>query len=236
MCEMLYLRKNEPFMLAEVLPYGLVLDRFGLTGFGWGVAWVKDGQITHYRSELSLAEDRHGQIQLGDVEADACLFHLRRPSFLSTIAVRNTQPYLKDEAFAFGHNGYLADSTKWRDELKELLVGESDSEIGFVKYQGYLAAGYSRVDALTKTVDDTLGDGTANVIAMHKDGSAVATGRNHMNRLWQFRGLGFEGVVTEVHSPDGTLFQKFFPWMNGLKQITGAVEVASQPMVATNTD
>ncbi len=223
MCEMMYLRKDTSFPLSDVLQYALILERYGLAGFGWGVAFVQGEKIDYYRSELSLDEDRGGQFRLSDLAVDACLLHLRRPSFLSTIAVRNTQPYLEPDEFAFGHNGYLEASKRWRDE--QTLIGESDSEVGFVKYKSHLSGGNSRVDALQKTVGELIGDGSANVIAMHKDGRAVATGWNRMNRLWRFRGKGFVGITTEIHSPDGILFKKFFPWMTDLVQVTTAIEI-----------
>ena len=44
MCEHFIARAAEPFELRELWPFADRLERFGLAGFGWGVAWIGDDQ------------------------------------------------------------------------------------------------------------------------------------------------------------------------------------------------
>lgn len=222
MCEMLALQSSKPFQLSTALQFGLTIEKFGIARFGWGVSWVQDGVLQNYRSELGLAEDEQGQQQLAGQLATSCLIHLRRPSFLSTIALENSQPYLADGEFAFGHNGYLADHVLWREEFAEAVQGQSDSEMGFHLYRQRLAT-ESPVDAINSTLRDTVGQGEANVIVLHRDESLVAAGSNERNPMYWFAGSDFTGIVTGLHSLDQYLFTHLLPWVERHTQITQAV-------------
>jgi len=226
MCEMLFLKSEKRFSLGDVIPLAMEMERYGMAGFGWGIAWVNEGQIEHFRSEGKLQEERDLREKLSQESTTACFIHLRRPSMLSTIAVHNTQPYVSVSGdFAFGHNGFLEDTEKWAGELRDELTGESDSEYGFRLYQRLLDKGTSPQVAITQVVDHTVGSGTANVIVMSRNQTAYGIGRNRDNRLFSFKGNGFTGMVTELHSPDGTVFTKLFPWMTRIEQIVDCVEM-----------
>lgn len=230
MCEILYINRAESFYLSEVLPIATEIEKYGIAGFGWGISWVTpEGELKTFRSEGRLETEYQNQMTLAKEQATSCLFHLRRPSLLSTIAVRNSQPYFEPGKFAFAHNGYLENHEAHREAFSGQLEGESDSEVGFLLYKKYLES-LSPLEALTKAMDDSIGNGEANVVVLNHDGSAVALGRNSRNRLFQFEGNGWNGIVTELHSPDGTIFKKF-PWMNKVKTITDAVRVNLRPVL-----
>ncbi|WP_067621031.1 class II glutamine amidotransferase [Alicyclobacillus acidiphilus] len=225
MCEILYVRASNAFYLADVLPIASQIEHYGIAGFGWGVAWVTPAaELRHFRSAGRLETEYEHQMRLAKEQAMAVLFHLRRPSFLSTLQVRNSQPYLEPGKFAFAHNGYLENHKAYRETFSGEFQGESDSEVGFLLYRKYLET-LPPVEALTKAVDDSMGSGEANVVILNADGSAVALGRNtKKNPLHQFEGNGWTGIVTELHSPDGSLF-RMFPWMTSVSTITEAVEI-----------
>ena len=51
MCELLAVRSDEPFALAEAWPLAEGLERYGLAGYAWGVAWVRpDGSLDAHRA------------------------------------------------------------------------------------------------------------------------------------------------------------------------------------------
>ncbi len=225
MCEILYLQSDEPFKLSSVLPYVEAIEKYGIAGFGWGAAWTFNGILGHFRSEKSIREDAAGRSEFENKEATSCLFHLRRPSFLSTISVKNSQPYLEPGQFAFAHNGYLENSSLWKERVGNELKGDSDSEIGFLLYKKYLET-MSESEALTKVVNDALGNGDANIVVLKKNGEAVAIGENRKNRLFRFSFNKFSGLVTELHSADGTIFETIFPLAKDIVPIIGAMVIA----------
>src|SRR6185503_5907918 len=108
MCEHFIARAAEPFRLDELWPFTERLERYGLAGFGWGMAWVDaDGRLGSSRDIRALRDDP-GREEAGRTTTTADLVHLRRPSKLSTLTLADTQPF-DDPAgrFAFSHNGDL---------------------------------------------------------------------------------------------------------------------------------
>ena len=137
MCEMLAVRGNgtgTTFALSEVLPLAAELERLGIAGFGWGVAWhnLETGLVRHGVQPDSLhAHLEEAQARLGNERADAALVHLRRPSQLSTIGLADTQPfYSKRHGFAFAHNGDFAQHEALRPRYLEGIAGRKSRERG----------------------------------------------------------------------------------------------------------
>src|SRR5690242_7353186 len=108
-CEVLAVAWREPERFDRVLPWAAELERLGVAGFGWGVAWLEDDGTVHgYRRPTNLRDDSEGRARLAGVSSNRFLVHLRRPSRLSTVQVADTQPFLADDRrFAFCHNGML---------------------------------------------------------------------------------------------------------------------------------
>lgn len=224
MCEMLLIRSGSPFSLAEVLPHALTLERYGIAGFGWGVAWTYHGRLRHFQSVNSLQADSASTLILSSELATTCLFHLRRPSLLSTLSRENCQPYVKPGRFAFSHNGFLAEALRLREEFPTELSGESDSEVGYALFSRCVAQGMSFTEALEFTAQEAQGDGSANLIVLGTDGVAYAVGYNRANRMFWYTSDRWYGVVTELHSADETVF-KLLPWMTKGPQVDGAVQI-----------
>ncbi|RIV20856.1 hypothetical protein D2Q93_11340 [Alicyclobacillaceae bacterium I2511] len=236
MCEILLLKSKVPFLLSEVFPYAEVIEQYGLDGFGWGISWLEDSTqqdstqqgstlkgsiLKGYRSKQSLKEDWKKQAELAEVATQLCLFHLRRPSYLHTIAAVNSQPYVRDGLFAYAHNGYLENNDAYRSQCQGQLQGVSDSEVGFCLFSQLVDSGVDPQVALQESLRLTLGGGTANVVVMTEHGQVYATGQNSQNHLFAITGKGFEGLVTELHSPDDFLFKELFPWMTKVRLIEG---------------
>src|SRR2546430_11968109 len=110
MCEVLAVAWPKPEPFGRVLPWALELERLGVAGFGWGVAWLDgDGIVRVHKRAGKLAEDPAGQAAVRDVASERFLVHLRRPSRLSTAQLSDTQPFVRDDGgFAFCHNGFLS--------------------------------------------------------------------------------------------------------------------------------
>lgn len=225
MCEILALRAEQPFSLREVLPYAQLLEKYGLAGYGWGVSWVSSSGVETVKSLGQINRlSQHESANL-DVETRVCLFHLRRPSLLSGVKIENTQPFSPEaKNLAFVHNGFLAEAEKWRSEFESVLQGTVDSEVGFQLYLHHLESSDSKL-ALAKTLDETRGDGDANVVVLNQDGSFTAAGRNAKNRMFQFTSERFSGIVTEVHSPDDYVFHHLLPWIEKREQVLEPVVI-----------
>lgn len=225
MCEMLLVRSERPFQLREVFSTAEALERYGIAGFGWGVAWLENGIIRCFKSPGRLTYEPMLVWGLAEHETNACLFHLRRPSLLCTISEVNTQPYVDGDSIAFGHNGFFERHTEFRAKFQSEVFGESDSEIGFHMYCRQVHNGFDPCTAMQATINALIGEGDANVIALHSDGTVIASGRNRMNRLFWFRGERFEGLVTELHSKDNTIFERVLPWVHEVRQVTEAKSI-----------
>ncbi len=212
MCELLAVAWEEPKAFDTVLPWARELERLGVAGFGWGVAWIDDeGRVQRYRNPLSLAEDAAGADRLRDVRSSRFLIHLRRPSKLSTVQEADSQPFLDPAgAFAFCHNGFFERAESLRERYAGRLQGQADSEVGFCVVQDRLREGTEPDTALRDTLEK-LG-GTGNLGYLGGTGELLVLAGHPHNALWRFRDPGgAEVAVTALHSADESVFDLLFP-------------------------
>lgn len=212
MCELLAVawERAEPFR--TILPWAAGLERLGVAGFGWGVAWLDDeeGRVRGYRNTASLAEDSEGAAALGDVRSSRFLVHLRRPSRLSTVQLADTQPFLDERHnCAFCHNGLFARAEDLRGRYTDRLHGRADSEVGFCFLQDLLDEGVRPADALPRTLQDLAGSG--NLGYLGADGTLLMMAGHPANNVWRFRADGSATVAaTALHSADESVFDLLF--------------------------
>jgi predicted glutamine amidotransferase len=225
-CELLAVAWEKPERLDRLLPWALELERLGVAGFGWGVAWNDDDGLVHgYRHPRSLRDDRDARERLAGVASTRFLVHLRRPSRLSTVQLADTQPFLaEDGSFAFCHNGLLDRHDEHRDRLGPSLAGEADSEVGFRMTQEALAGGPAPAEALA-SVHDQLG-GRANFGYLGADGELAVFAVNATNRLWSFGMDGARVAATALHSDDRSVFGMVFDGADEPVVVDGSAVVA----------
>jgi glutamine phosphoribosylpyrophosphate amidotransferase len=212
MCEHFIARAAEPFRLDELWPFSEKLERFGIAGFGWGVAWIDaDGRLASYR-DLRAFRDDPGRDDVGRAETTSALVHLRRPSRLSTLTLPDTQPFDDpDGRFSFSHNGDLLDyrglRTTYRTQGR--IHGRADSEVG----ARWLEDAWSPDEPaahLLAALHDRFG-GQANLAVLTRDGGLHHYAGNGENPVFSF-GLGRIGVVsTGIYSLDRSLFRFVAP-------------------------
>jgi hypothetical protein len=83
MCELLAVRSDAPFALSNLWPLAEGLERFGVAGYAWGVAWIDaGGEIAAHRATSAFRDDPAREA-VGRAETMAALVHLRRPSRFS---------------------------------------------------------------------------------------------------------------------------------------------------------
>jgi Glutamine amidotransferases class-II len=222
MCEMLAVAAERPVKLGPLLAWAGELERLGIAGFGWGVAWTgSDGEVRCHRSPTSLAGDVEGMLQLRDVATVGAVVHLRRPSRLSTVQVADTQPFLDESGrFAFVHNGSFDRDGELRGRFAGKLRGRADSEVGFRLYQS-LIGGQGPEHALA-AVHSVLG-GTANLGALLRGGRTVLYANHPHNALWRFTLDGLQVACTGLHSDDESVFDLIFPETGGRELLEGRV-------------
>lgn len=227
MCEVLAVAWEERERFDRVLPWASELERLGVTGFGWGVAWLdEDGTVHGYRRPVSLHDDEEGRERLAGVRSNRFLVHLRRPSRLSTVHLADTQPFLsEDGGFAFCHNGLLERHEDHRTRLGAALSGEADSEIGFRVTEEAIAAGASPVDALGDAYE-RLG-GRANFGYLGADGTLAVYAANATNHMWAFDLDDARAAATALHSDDRSVFGMLFDRAEGAELVEGAAVVAA---------
>lgn len=210
MCEILLAVWPEPSPIEQVLEWSTGLERYGLGGFGWGVAWRVQGGVASYRHPGQLAADVAGRARLADIRSTHFLVHLRRPSQLTTIALADTQPFRADDgSFAFAHNGRLDRSEELREHFGPKLQGRADSEVGFRLFEELLGEGKPAGAALA-AVHGRLG-GTANLAYLPAEGAALVYAGAPANQVWSFGLAGAEVVSTGLHSTDEAVFEFCFP-------------------------
>ncbi len=216
MCEMLAVQETAPgasFALAEVLPLATELERLGIAGFGWGIAWHDpvSGRIECYRHPSALRDDPEAATpRLRTAQADAAIIHLRRPNQLSTIGLADTQPFYSQRyGCAFAHNGDFEQYEALRPQYLErgLLHGKADSEVGFRLFEDELAraTGANRAEDALRRVYHTLG-GRANLLALMPDGSLAALAQCQENWMFSCRLGSWQMVVTALYSWDQSVF------------------------------
>jgi hypothetical protein len=208
-CEILAVAWPEPRPLSVLLGYVRKMERFGLAGFGWGVAWLDGESVVGYRRPTKVASDRAGRGELASVASTRFLIHLRRPSRLSTARLADTQPFVESNgSFAFCHNGSFRAHERYRERFAGRLQGQADSEIGFRLFEDLLPR-YGEAAGL-REVARRLG-GAANLGYLGADGRLLVRSGHRGNLVWRFRTEEGEMVATELHSRDDSLFELVFP-------------------------
>ena len=216
MCEMIAIQETTPgvtFALSEVLPLAVQIERLGIAGFGWGVAWhdPSTGQVQCYRSPAALRDDPEVSASgLPNTRADAAIIHLRRPNQLSTIGLADTQPfYSQRHGCAFAHNGDFAYHERIRPHYLEqgLLQGKADSEVGFRLFEDELdrTAGKRQAEQALRQVYSKL-EGRANLLALMPGGSLAAYAQCEDNWMFKCQIGSLQVVVTALYSWDQSVF------------------------------
>ncbi len=215
MCEMLAVALDRPQPFAHLSDRVCGLERWGLGGFGWGVAWqTEDGRVRVERGLGRFQDEALSRDDLLHASSSRFLVHLRRPNKLSTVQLADTQPFPGDEgSCAFCHNGFLEGAEQRRPEFGDQLRGGADSEVGWVFLKACLARGMSPENGL-RQVDATFG-GTLNLGYLDGTGLLLVYAHNKNNGLWKFRlaegGVPATVVSSALHSDDETLFDVIFP-------------------------
>jgi glutamine phosphoribosylpyrophosphate amidotransferase len=212
MCELLAVRSDEPFALAQVWPLAEGLERFGLAGYAWGVAWVRpDGTLDTYRATLAFRDDPRRD-EVGRTETTTALVHLRRPSRFSWLGMADTQPFLEAGGrFAFAHNGELAHHRRFRDAYRAAgrIHGRADSEVGMRWMEDAWKLERPAGDLLA-ALHEAMG-GSANLAVLEPGGRATLHAGNGENPVFGFRLGGLRLLSTGVYSLDRSLFRLVAP-------------------------
>jgi predicted glutamine amidotransferase len=209
MCEILAVRWPEPRPFSDVTAWARAMEYYGSSKFGWGVAWVADGEVRVYRDIGRFEDDEAVATRLSAVTSSTFLVHFRRPTLLSTIQLADTQPFLTaDHDLAFCHNGLFTEHEAYRGAYRGRLAGAADSEVGFCMFTDIAASGVPVPDALA-IVHSKLG-GNANMATLDRTGEVTLYSGNARNRFWTFRHGDARVAATELHSPDGSLFSLIF--------------------------
>lgn len=211
MCEQLVARSSVPFQLAELWPFVERLERYGVSGFGWGMAWASERGLGRHVSTLAFRDDPD-VAALGTLETDSLLVHLRRPSRLSTLTLEDAQPFLDPGGrFAFSHNGELSDirSHRLRYQAEGRIQGRADTEVG----QRWLEDAWRddrSVADLFADLHRTFG-GLANLALLTPDGTSHVYAGNPENPVFAFNLGSISVVSTGVYSLDRSLFKLVVP-------------------------
>jgi glutamine phosphoribosylpyrophosphate amidotransferase len=212
MCELLAVRADEPFRLDEVWDLAAGLERYGLAGYAWGVAWVRpDGALDAYRATTAFRDDA-ARADVGGTETTAALVHLRRPSRFSWLGMADTQPFLAGEGrFAFGHNGELARHRRYRAAYRSAgrIHGKADSEVGMRWLEDAWAPGRPAGEALA-ALHGAMG-GSANLALLEPGGALTIHAGNAENPVFGFRIGHLRVLSTGVYSLDRSLFRLVAP-------------------------
>jgi hypothetical protein len=235
MCELLAVAWERPEPFGRILPWVVGLERVGIGGYGWGVAWLDESEkaVRGYRHPTSIEQDPEGASLLSSVESARFLVHLRRPNKLSTVELADSQPFV-DAAeeggpgtFAFCHNGFLERHEEIRPQYADRLHGRADSEVGFLMLGDLLAAGDPPEEALPE-IHRRFG-GKANFGFLSRDGNLLVYGGNPSNAFWRFRLEGAQVASTQVHSDDRSLFDLLFDRAEDERQVIDRVSQVGPP-------
>jgi glutamine phosphoribosylpyrophosphate amidotransferase len=226
MCEQFVARSPNPFRLAQLWPFADRLERYGISGFGWGLAWTSEGGLRHHVTTHAFRDDPE-VASLGAVETDAVLVHLRRPSKLSTLTLEDAQPFLDPAGrFAFSHNGDLRQvrTHRARYQAQGRIHGRADTEVG----QRWLEDAWREDGAVAQRFAElhrTFG-GQANLAVLTPDGTSHVYAGNTENPVFAFS-LGAVSVVsTGIYSIDRSLFQLVVPEATGRRLVRNGQTVA----------
>jgi glutamine phosphoribosylpyrophosphate amidotransferase len=212
MCEILAARSDRPFALADLWDVAAGLERYGLAGYAWGVAWVRPGDtLGEYRATRAFRDDP-ARDRVGATETTAALVHLRRPSRFSWLGMSDTQPFL-DEAgrFAFAHNGELLRHRRYRATYRAAgrIHGKADSEVGMRWLEDAWAPARPAAELLA-SLHETMG-GLANLALLEPGGTATVHAGNAENPVFSFRLGELRVLATGVYSLDRSVFRLVAP-------------------------
>jgi glutamine phosphoribosylpyrophosphate amidotransferase len=212
MCEQLVARADQPFPIAELYTLTEGLERYGIAGFGWGVAWRDEsGSLATYRDVRAFRDDP-GRDEIGRMETSSVLIHLRRPSRLSTLTLADTQPF-GDPAgrFVFSHNGDLRDYRAYRAafQAQGRIHGQADTEVG----ARWLEDAWQPERAVPELLADLhrTFSGPANLAVLAGDGSAYHYAGNAENPVFTFSLGPIRVASTGIYSLDRSLFRYVAP-------------------------
>jgi len=212
MCEILVARADEPFALSALWDLAEGLERYGLAGYGWGVAWVgPDGSLDAYRATCAFRDDLRRD-EVGRSETSAALVHLRRPSRFSWLGMADTQPFLDgDGRFAFAHNGELTRHRRFRAEYRAAgrIRGKADSEVGMRWLEDAWELRQPAAELLA-ALHEAMG-GSANLAVLEPGGAATLRAGNAENPVFGFRLGGLRVLSTGIYSLDRSLFRLVAP-------------------------
>jgi hypothetical protein len=212
MCEQFVARADAPFALGELWDLAAGMERHGLAGYGWGVAWLTpDGTLAGHRDPRAFRDDP-ATTALAATETVAALLHLRRPSKLSTITLADTQPFLDPAGrYALAHNGELAEHRRHRAGFaaQDRLRGRADSEVAARWLEDAWRDDEPPAEQLA-ALHRTFG-GLANLAILRRDGSATHYAGNPENPVFGFRLGRIRYLSTAVYSIDRSLFQLLAP-------------------------
>jgi glutamine phosphoribosylpyrophosphate amidotransferase len=212
MCEHFVARASEPFRLDELWPFTERLERYGLSGYGWGASWLTpEGTLESHRDVRAFRDDPATAL-VGATETTSLLVHLRRPSKLSTLQLADTQPFLDPTGrFAFSHNGDLRNIREARRQFQAQgrIHGRADTEVG-ARWLEDAWPTMASPQAALRCMHETFG-GQANLSVLTSDGGVVAYAGNSENPIFTFR-LGRIGIAsTAIYSIDRSLFRFVAP-------------------------
>jgi len=212
MCEILVAGADAPFALDALWGLAAGLERYGLAGYAWGVAWVRaDGSLDAYRATCAFRDDPRRD-EVGRAETTAALVHLRRPSRFSWLGMADTQPFLDgDGRFAFAHNGELTRHRRFRAEYRAAgrIHGKADSEVGMRWLEDAWTLRRPAAELLA-ALHEAMG-GSANLAALEPGGTATLHAGNGENPVFGFRLGALRVLSTGVYSPDRSLFRLVAP-------------------------
>lgn len=225
MCELAVVAAPADVAFSQLHGWALRMEQLGVTGFGWGVAWLQHGEVHRYRRPVPLADDDVASEALRDVRSSRFLIHFRRPSQLLTTGTPDTQPFLaKDRSFAFGHNGFFVDHEQHRAQLLPRLHGTADSEIGFRLLEDFAATGSPPAGKLQR-VHEVLG-GEANFACLSVSGALDVYASCTLNPMWKFRTGELTLATTSLNSADDAIFQMIFTDAQDKTLLSGRASVA----------
>ncbi len=226
MCEFLAAAFPEPEPFATLAPVAARLERLGIAGFGWGVAWLEEDAgdpAVRVVKGLGRFEEEAGEALAGGCSSRRFLVHLRRPSRLSTIQWADTQPFSAGTEHAWCHNGLLQRAEELRSRWEDQLAGRADSEVGWAFFKEQLAAGVPAAEAL-RQVDQTFG-GNVNLGYLDAGGSLLVYTHSTTNPMWSFGWRGASLAVTSLHSDDRSVFDLVFKEASGARPLAAGTGV-----------
>jgi glutamine phosphoribosylpyrophosphate amidotransferase len=209
MCEILAVAWPDERSFATMHQQVCVLERLGLGGFGWGVAWLDAEGVQVQRGLGTFSAEAANDDRLMTTNSTRFLVHLRRPNRLSTIDLADTQPFFAATSYAFCHNGYLDRAERLRSRYADRLRGMADSEIGWLHFHDLVSEGMPPLDAL-RDVDATFA-GKVNLGYLGDDGLLAVYAGNVANAMWAFELDDGHAVTTALHSDDDSVFRLVFP-------------------------